>query len=211
MTEPGRVSLAECPDRAPRIIAGASPFAMRMVERGLEDRQNPVRCRAASAHGFGAGVCRPMLRGGTGLGAQPRGGLGDLLMPSDDFSLCQPVEHDGADFGLDPRSSGPIEAINRLTTAALVVGAVIGERVGDGVGTIKRHEIAGCLSCLALKPPARPQLRLCETVHAEPVRVARIIGGTECLKVALAIGITELGNPSAALRATAIAKRASRR
>jgi len=38
---------------------------------------------------------------------------------------------------------------------------------------------------------------------------SRIIGGTECLKVAFAIGITELGNPSAALHATAIAKRAS--
>ena len=104
----------------------------------------------------------------------------------DDLSLCQPVEHDRAKLGLDPGRSGPIEAVPGLTTAAPVIGAVVGERVGDGVGMVKRHKITGRLPRLAVKPPARPLLRLCEAVDAEPVRVARIIGGTECLKVAFA-------------------------
>src|SRR6202035_4600207 len=37
ITEPSRVSLAEGADSAPRVIAGAAPFPVRVVERGLED------------------------------------------------------------------------------------------------------------------------------------------------------------------------------
>src|SRR6266567_2405269 len=182
-----------------------------MVESRLHDRQQPVRGRAALAHGFEAGVGLPMLRRRTGLGAQPWRRLGDLLMPSDDPHLCQPVEWHGAEFRDNPGRCGPIKAINRLATAALVIGAIISQCVGDGVGTVVRHETDGCFARLALEPRARPLLRMCEAVNAETVRIARIISGAKRFKMAFAVRIAELGNPGPALRAAAIAERASGR
>jgi retron-type reverse transcriptase len=42
-------------------------------------------------------------------------------------------------------------------------------------------------------------------------RVARIVSRTKRFEMPLAVGVTELGNPGAALRAATIAERASRR
>ena len=54
IAELGRIGFTERAHGAPSVIARAFAFAVRMVERGLQDRQHPVRSRAAPAHGFGA-------------------------------------------------------------------------------------------------------------------------------------------------------------
>ena len=86
-----------------------------------------------------------------------------------------------SEFRPDPRRCRSVKAIGRLAAAALVIGTIVDEGVGDAVGAIKWHKVSGLFPRFAAKPSARPLLRLREAVDTEPVRVARVIGRAERL------------------------------
>jgi hypothetical protein len=182
-----------------------------MIECSFENGQHPVCGRAALAHGFYTGVRLPMLLRRAGLSAQPRRGVGDLLMPLDDPPVAQLGERDCAEVRRDPCRGRSIEPIDRFAAAAQIVGTIVGERVGDGVGAIERHEIAGVFPRLAGKPVARPLLRLSKREHREPIRLARVVGGAERFEIAPAVVGAEFGDLAAALGATAVAERVTGR
>jgi hypothetical protein len=145
-----------------------------VIEGGFQDRQHPVRSGAAAAHGLGAGVGGAVLWRGAGLAAQPRRRFGDLLMPADDVRFGQLRQLDRAQFRGDPCRSRPIEPIGCLATAPQIVGAIVGERVRDGIGAIERGEIAGLLACFATEPSARaPAPARSRTRSAHPDRAHR--------------------------------------
>src|SRR5690242_7115019 len=92
---------------------------------------------------------------------QSRRRLGSLLMPSDNARLAELRQLDAAQRRFDPSVSRCVEPIHRLATASQIVGAVIGERIGDGVGTIERREITGLFPGLLIEPSSCALLRLC--------------------------------------------------
>src|SRR5271154_5165525 len=104
-------------------------------------------------------------------------------MPADNPPLGQLIERPRSKLRPAPCGCRSVEAIGRLAAAALVIGTIVDEGVGDGVGAIERHEIASLLPRLALKPSARPFLRLREAEHAKAVRVAGIVGRAERLEM----------------------------
>jgi hypothetical protein len=89
-----------------------------------------------------------MLLFRAGFGPQARWCFGNRLMPCDDPYLAQPHQLDSAQSGCDPGGGGPGEAICRLAAAALIVGAIVGESIGDGIGMVKRNEAAALLTQL---------------------------------------------------------------
>jgi hypothetical protein len=76
---------------------------------------------------------------------------------------------------------------------------------------VERNEAACLLTGLLIEPCTRQFLRPREIEHAEPVRIARIVGAAELAVMLAPAVIPKTADPGAALGAFAIAQRASGR
>src|SRR5262249_30135674 len=141
----------------------------------------------------------------SGLCAQPRRCLGDLLMPTLDAPLGQLVECQGAEFGNDPRVGCGLGAVDRLTAATLVVREIVNNRLGYGVWVVERHEVACRFPRFRLEPVTCLCLRIPEVKHGQPVDVECVVGSAERFETTRPILVAKFGDPGSALGAAAIA------